>query len=164
MNQQELEQKFRMFEQQIMQIQQQLEAIEKALFDISSINSGLEELKGKTDQEIMAPIGRGIYAKAKLVSENLLVDIGEGNFVTKSIDETKTIIKDQMNKLQEMRTMLEGEMDRINSELTNVMRDFQEANPDGVGQGCGDDCESKDGECCGKHKEEDHECGCGHEH
>ncbi|MEA3414266.1 MAG: prefoldin subunit alpha [Nanoarchaeota archaeon] len=132
MNQQELEQKFKIFEQQIMQIQQQLEAIEKAILDVSSINTGLEDLKGKTDKEIMAPIGRGIYAKAKLISENLLVDVGEGNFVTKNIDETKIMIKEQMEKLQEMRKMLESEMDRINKELTDTMRSFEEKNPNGI--------------------------------
>jgi prefoldin alpha subunit len=159
MNQQELEQKFRVFEQQIMQIQQQLEAIEKAILDITSISTGLEDLRGKKDTEIMSPVGRGIYAKTKLISEDLLVDVGEGNFVSKNIDETKEMIKDQNDKLQEMRKTLEGEMDRINEELTNTMRAFQDANPQGVqGHACGSDCE------CSDEKECEEGCGCGHVH
>ena len=68
---QELMIKFQMFEQQIQQIQQQLEAVEKGTVELSSLNLGLDELKGAKGKEIMAPIGRGIFAKAKLISEDL---------------------------------------------------------------------------------------------
>ena len=53
------------------------------------ISSGLGDLKGKKGKEIFAPVGRGIFAKAKLDSEEMLVDIGNGNFLSKSIDEAK---------------------------------------------------------------------------
>ena len=150
MNQQELEHKFRAYEQQIMQVQQQLQAIEKAILDITSISTGLGEFKGQKDLEIMTPVGRGIYAKTKLISEELLVDVGEGNFVSKSIDETKEIIAKQSEKLKEMQITLEGELERINNELTATMRDFQNANP----QGAQENSHSHE------HSKKDHECGC----
>ncbi len=78
-NEQELMFKFQMFEQQIRAIQQQLQAVEQAIAEMGSLNLGMDELIGKKDNEILAPVGRGIYAKAKLISEELLVDIGENN-------------------------------------------------------------------------------------
>ncbi|MEJ2267588.1 MAG: hypothetical protein P8X70_00745, partial [Nanoarchaeota archaeon] len=74
--QQELMFKFRMFEQQIKQLQQQIQAVEQGVGELSSLDIGLDELKGSEGKEIMAPIGRGIYIKAKLLSEELTVDIG----------------------------------------------------------------------------------------
>ncbi len=132
-----MEQKFRVFEQQIMQIQEQLGAIEQALVDMTSISTGLDELVGKKDQEIMAVLGRGIYVKAKLVAEELTVDVGGKNFVEKSIPETKKLIDDQIEKIKEIKKSLEGELNKINEELTKTMLGAQ-------GQGCA--CEEK-GEC-----------------
>ena len=45
-NQQELFFKLSMFEQQIQNIQQQLQAVEKAILDLGSLSLDLEELKG----------------------------------------------------------------------------------------------------------------------
>jgi len=116
---QELQFKFQMFEQQIMGIQQQQQAVEQALVDMAGLNVGLDDIK--KDKEIMAPIGRGIFAKAKLISEELTVDIGGKNYVTKTIPETKKLIENQLKKLGEVKTEMNSELERINQELTQTM-------------------------------------------
>lgn len=88
-NEQEILYKFSLFERQIKELQQQIESIEKGIVELTSLNFGLNELVGKTGEEIYAPMGRGIFVKAKLISEELSVDIGEGNVVKKSIPDTK---------------------------------------------------------------------------
>ena len=123
--QKELTQKFLMFEQQIRLIQEQLQAVEQALFDLETVDIGLEELIGKKDNEILAPIGRGIYAKAKLISDELIVDIGGKNFVNKSIPDTQKILKDQIEKLKKIKEDLNLEMEKINEELTRVFVESQ---------------------------------------
>ena len=123
--QKELTQKFLMFEQQIRLIQEQLQAVEQALFDLETVDIGLEELIGKNDNEILAPIGRGIYAKAKLISDELIVDIGGKNFVNKSIPDTQKILKDQIEKLKKIKEDLNLEMEKINEELTRVFVESQ---------------------------------------
>ncbi|MBT4376335.1 prefoldin subunit alpha [archaeon] len=126
MNNEELTQKFQMFEQQIMQLQQQLQAVEQAILEVSGINLALNELVGKTGEEIMAPVGKGIFVKAKLLSEEILMDVGSKNFVNKSIPETKKIIEEQSGKLVEMKGQLEGELDNINKEITGAMMQAQQ--------------------------------------
>ena len=125
-NQQELMVKFQMFEQQIQQTQQQLQAVEQALAELGTIHLGLNEIKGSTDKEIMAPIGKGIFVKAKLVSEELLVEVGDKTFVPKSINSTQDLIKTQTTKLEEVKNQLEGSMQEINSELTKTMMEAQQ--------------------------------------
>ncbi|HTY43950.1 MAG TPA: prefoldin subunit alpha [Patescibacteria group bacterium] len=123
---QELIYKLSIYEQQMQQIQQQLEVVEKTIVDISSLNSDLDELKGKTGQEIFAPVGRGIFAKAKLLSEDLIVNVGEGNLITKNIPETKAIIEKQIEKLKEVRKELEVNTERISHELEGLMKEAEE--------------------------------------
>ena len=116
----ELAMKFSMFEQQIQAIHQQMQAVEQAILELSSISQGLEEMKGKKDQEILAQIGRGIFVKAKLLSEELVVDVGGKNFVEKDIPHTQTIIDDQLLKLKEIQEDLSGNLEQINQELTQA--------------------------------------------
>lgn len=127
MNEQELQQKFMAFEQQINQIQEQSRAVEQAIYDMQVITSGLDELKGKVGEEIMAPIGRGIFVKAKLLSEDLTVDVGGGNFVSKTVDETKDLINGQSAKLKDVKKNLDEELEKINQEITKTMQEHQAA-------------------------------------
>ncbi len=164
-SQQELTAQFQMFEQQIRMIQEQQQAVEQAIVELSTLNLELDELIGKKDNEIMAPIGRGIYARAKLVSEDFLVDIGNKNFVKKSIPETKEIIGEQVKKLEKAREELNGEMEKINTELTNVFMAGQGMNAEeghshahhhGHACSCGGECTcDEEGEC-----ECEEECEC----
>lgn len=153
-SEQELTRKFMMFEQQIRLIQEQLQAVEQATLDLGSLNLGLDELVGKTNSEILSPVGRGIYAKSKLLSEELIVDIGGKNFVKKSIPETKKIVEEQIKKLNEIKNDLEGEMNKINTELTNIFMEHQNHS------GHSHECNCKEGEEC-ECKNNDGECDCG---
>jgi prefoldin alpha subunit len=162
-NEQELMYKFQMFEQQIRALQQQLQAVEEAILDISRLNLEMDDLIGKKDSEIFAPIGRGIYAKAKLMSEELLVDIGNKNFVKKTIPETKKIIQSQIKKLESLKEELNLGLENINQELTRTFEESQKGQNHNHSEcNCGGECDCKEEDCdCGDNcKWEDDECGC----
>lgn len=120
---QELTFKFQILEQQIVAIQQQLQAVEQALIDMSSLNFGLDELK--TNKEILASVGSGIFAKAKLISEELVVSIGDKNYIKKSIPETKKLIQEQIKKLAIAKEELNFELEKMNDEITRTMVEYQ---------------------------------------
>ena len=122
--QQELFFKLSMFEQQIQGIQQQLQAVEKAILDMENLKSNLNELKGSKDKEILSSIGRGIFAKTKLISEELIVDIGGKNYVKKSILDTQKIIEEQIEKLKEAKDELNKALEEINKQLTDTCRNL----------------------------------------
>ncbi|MCK9596931.1 prefoldin subunit alpha [Candidatus Pacearchaeota archaeon] len=149
-NEQELLFKFSMYERQIRELQQQIEAVNRGILDLNSLNLGLDELVGSKDKEIFAPMGRGIFVKAKLLSEELNVDIGNGNFVKKSIPATKELVGEQINKLAQIKKELEDNFEEIGKEVTAMMGGCQE-------HSCG--CK-ENGEC---NCEEGKECECGKE-
>lgn len=125
--QQELLFKFSMFEQRIQAIQQQIKAVEESAIDLDSLNLGLDELSGKMGEDILAPMGRGIFVKAKLSSEDLLVDVGGKNFVNKSISETKEIIGEQIGKLDKIKKELNEKLSEIDQELMKTIEEAQKA-------------------------------------
>lgn len=119
--QQEMMFKLQMFEQQAQQIQQQLQAVEQGMVELNELSLGLEEMKGKKGSEIMAPIGRGIFARAKLLSEDLTVDVGGKNLVKKSIDDTRELIGEQVKKLEQVKEDLNKNLEELNKELMGVV-------------------------------------------
>lgn len=118
--------KLAMYEQQIKQLNEQLEAVEKAIADSSSLSLNLENLKNGKEKEIVASIGKGIFARAKLISEELLVDIGGKNIVKKSIPEAQKLIGSQVNKLSEIKFEIEKNLEAMNSELMKMFLEAQE--------------------------------------
>ncbi len=121
MNEQEFYFKLSMFEQQMQSIQQQLQAVEKAIMDMSTLSIDLDELKDSKGKEILASIGKGIFVKTKLLSEELTVDIGGKNFVKKSISDTQEIIKEQIKKLRDTKKELNKALEEINKQLTEII-------------------------------------------
>ncbi len=121
--QQELMFKLSMYEQQIQQLQQQLQAVEQGVFEMASLNQGLGELVGSVDKEILAPIGRGIFLKTKLLSEDLTVDIGNKTFVKKSIPEAQEMIKEQIKKLEDVKKELNDSLDKVGEEMERVVEE-----------------------------------------
>lgn len=120
-NQQELMFKLNVFEQHIQQLQQQLESVEQGMVELSYLSSGLDELIDSEGKEIFAPVGKGIFAKTKLLSENLIVDVGGKNFVKKSIPETQKIIKEQISKLEEVKKELSKNLEEVNKEVEKII-------------------------------------------
>jgi prefoldin alpha subunit len=114
-----------MFEQQMQQIQQQLQAVEQGVAELNDLNKGLDDLVGKKDNEILAQIGRGIFIKANLISEDLIVDIGGKKFVNKSIPEAKGMIDKQIAKLMEVNEQLTKSMNELNGEVMKMISGVQ---------------------------------------
>lgn len=128
MDKEEIMYKLAVFEQQMQQIQQQLQLIEQAIVDLTSLDKDIDNLKGKKEQEILAPISSGIFVKAKLISEELIVDIGKQNFIKKSIPETKITIQEQIKKLEEVKEQLTHSLDEINREANEILMSIETEN------------------------------------
>ena len=97
--QQEVMFKLSIFEQQIRQLQEQHQAVEQAITETGSLMYSLDDLKGSEGKEIFASIGKGIFVKGEIKSDDLIVDVGGKRFVKKSISETQELIKKQIKKM-----------------------------------------------------------------
>ena len=123
--QQEIIYKFSLFEQQMQQIQQQMQMIQNGISELNELLKGIENLKGKKDEEFLAHVGRGIFMKAKILSEDFIVDVGKKNFVKKNSEQTKEMIQKQMQRLNEMNNNLEDSIEGINQEMMKLIGEVQ---------------------------------------
>lgn len=126
MNEQEFAFTLNMFEQQISLLQQQIQVINAGINELSSLSLSLDDLKNSKGKESFSSIGRGIYIKSKIESDDLIVDIGNKNFIKKSIPETKQLIQSQVEKLEKVKKDVENSLEEIDKQLTNLIIESQE--------------------------------------
>ena len=117
--------KINMLDQYMKNIQQQIEAVENEIMELTSLKKGLEDLKNSSGKEIFSSIGKNIFIKTKIISEELLVRIGEKNLVKKSIPETAKIIETQKIKLEHIKEELINEIEKLNREAEKLLESIE---------------------------------------
>ena len=90
---------------------------------ISSADQGvmvLEEMAGKKDVEVLVPLINGVFVAGKIFStDELLVNVGSGVVVKKSLHDTIEILKKQSRELREYKA-------KIEKEVNDLLREFEE--------------------------------------
>jgi len=116
---------FSRYEKEMQEIQAQIEAVEKAIINMDTLNYNLEDLKNSLDKEIFAHLGRGIFVKAKIISPELYVDVGEKIFIKRNITETKKIIEKQIQRIKETKEDLHLKMEELSEEINRLLMKHQ---------------------------------------
>ena len=116
----------RFFEQTAETLQQRISMMNAAMTDLTYASMTLEGLeKENEDAELLVPIGGSSYVKAKLANpDKVVVGLGSGVSVEKTLQEAKAIVKERLDELQ--KTMVSAQQqfaqvaDRINADRARI--------------------------------------------
>jgi prefoldin alpha subunit len=112
----------RFLEQTAENLQQRISLMNAAMTDLTYASMTLEDVeKEKEDAELLVPIGGSSYVKAKLANpDKVVVGMGAGVSVEKTLQEAKAIVKERLGELE--KTMVSAQQqfaqvaDRINAD------------------------------------------------
>ena len=92
----------RILEQTAESLQQRIGMINAAIMDLTYANMTLEGIeKEKDNAELLVPIGSSSYIKVKLANaDTVVVGMGAGVSVEKTLPEAKTIVKERLDELE----------------------------------------------------------------
>ena len=92
----------RFLEQTAETLQQRIGMINAAITDLTYANMTLDGMeKEKEDAELLVPIGGSSYVKVKLAStDKVVVGMGAGVSIEKTLPEAKAIVKERLGELQ----------------------------------------------------------------
>ena len=110
-----LSMQLRYFEQTAEALQQRLGMLNSALSDLTYANMTLEGLeKEKENAEMLVPIGGGSYISAKLAnSDKVVVGMGAGISIEKTLPEAKVILKERIEELRKTQTSAQQQLTQI---------------------------------------------------
>lgn len=115
---------------QLKQVEKQLELFESQILEALTIVQSLEDIKNaKTNTKSLAPLANGIFVETKLENvQNLLVNVGSGVVVRKTVDDTKQMLESQVGELrageQELLHQFEAlslKAQELQKELTSIL-------------------------------------------
>ena len=123
-----LSMEIRYFEQTAEGLQQRLSMMNAAVTDLSYANMTLESIETeKENAEMLVPIGGGNYISVKLAnSDKVVVGLGAGVSVEKTLPEAKTIVKERMDELERTRLSVQQQFEQI-AERINQDRNRMES-------------------------------------
>ncbi|MBI5065553.1 prefoldin subunit alpha [Candidatus Woesearchaeota archaeon] len=104
-----------MLDGQIRQLQQQIQILRQQGEEVGAVKNNLTETsKAKKGNTILVPLANGIFAKAKIEDvENLLVNVGAGTVVTKNLEDTKSMLDDQLREGRRVEAKLIREQEQL---------------------------------------------------
>ena len=97
-----LSMEMRYLEQTAETLQQRISMVNAAITDLAYANMTLDGIeKEKENAELLVPIGGSAYVKVKLADSNkVIVGMGAGVSVEKTLQEAKTILKERLDELE----------------------------------------------------------------
>jgi prefoldin alpha subunit len=116
----------RYLEQTAEALQQRISMVNAALTDLTYASMTLDGIeKEKENAELLVPIGGNSYVKAKITDTNkVIVGIGAGVSVEKTLLEAKTALKERLDELEKTMNSAQQQFtqvaERINSGRTRL--------------------------------------------
>lgn len=113
--------------QQSKGLEEKAEIIEQQLIELDKFRNVLNDLEKNKDSEILAPVGKNVFAKSKIIEDTLFVDAGAGIFVRKTLEETREVVEDQLRRLGEMQIELSIDRESTDENLRDLIQDYEES-------------------------------------
>ncbi|MBR9706705.1 prefoldin subunit alpha [Candidatus Pacearchaeota archaeon] len=124
MDQQKIMQ-IQMIEQENQHLNQQLQLIEQNIVELQELNESMQEIESGDKQELLVNIGKRIYLPVKITEKKLLVEVGNKNFVKKSIPETTEVITEQIKRLLEGKEQVTERLNILQKEVEMLIRNVE---------------------------------------
>ncbi len=117
----------RFLEQTAESIQSRINMINAVITDLTYANMTLEGLeKEKENSELLVPIGGNSYIKTKLQNpDNIIVGMGAGVSVEKTLQETKEIVKKRLENLEKTRASLQQQFAQVVERINEDREKFE---------------------------------------
>lgn len=118
----------RVLEQTAESLQSRINMVSAIITDLTYASLTLENLeKEQENAELLVPIGGSSYINAKLESKDkIIVGIGAGVSVEKTLPETKEIVKKRLEDLERTRMSLQRQLSQVADRINENRENFQD--------------------------------------
>ncbi|MDI6737868.1 MAG: prefoldin subunit alpha [Nanoarchaeota archaeon] len=103
---------YQMLNNQLRQLAQEIQGLEQQAKELEMLIEGVEEVgKAEKGTDILSSIGGGLYVKTKLENNNeFLINSGARVISTKTKDEAKALLEEQLNELRKVAANMQAEL------------------------------------------------------
>jgi prefoldin alpha subunit len=103
-----------MYQSQADALNQQMETVKSTIADLNIASETLETIKDEKDTETLVPIGAGSFIITEIKNtDDVIVGLGAGVAVKRTIDSAKDSIKDQKKDLEALLNKMMADLNKI---------------------------------------------------
>lgn len=109
------------------QLQQQVEAVNQQIMELEFVVQNLDDFKNvEMNSEANCMLSPGIFVKAKITdNKNVLLNVGGGTVVEKSVDQAKELLQQQSWELRNLQDELLHNLDQFTEKANKLKEEFQ---------------------------------------
>lgn len=125
MDQKELQESavmYRLLEGTLEELQKQMVLVEKKLLELEATRMSIEEVKKiEKDNDILVPIGAGVYGHGKITKhDKVLVNIGANTILEKTPASAESFVSDRKNDLLEAAGKIERDIKKVAERMNEI--------------------------------------------
>jgi prefoldin alpha subunit len=124
--------KERMFEaemthQQLQQVQEYLQKLDRQVSEVLAMKEALKQFETiGEDEELLVPLAAGVFMKARSTSDRMLqVNVGQGVVVPKTVPEVHQMLEEQLAEMRRYEQELQGQFDALLAKLQQIQKEFE---------------------------------------
>lgn len=102
------------------ELEQRLSFVDQQLIEMKQFEQSIDFIENRDEKEMLAPLGKGVFAKTMINKEQLFVDVGAGVILQKEPKAVRAILKDQTQRLEEMRKDLVSQLNVLSAQLDEL--------------------------------------------
>ena len=112
---------------QIKELEKELSTIEQRAFEISNLKLSLKAMaESKPNSKSFSPLGLGIYTESEIRdTKNVLVNVGSGVMVKKTIVEAEEILSKQMSQIDSVALQLTQNLTNLATRAQEIEKELQ---------------------------------------
>lgn len=132
---QELQQKlllYQLLQAQLEELKKQAALLQARFIEIESTRLAVEDVKKvKENNELLIPLGSGMYVNGKMLKGDLLVDIGAGIMTKKPAAEADTLLETKKKEIESLSENLQKEMMAVIAKINEIGEELQKSLAEG---------------------------------
>lgn len=113
--------------QHVKQMEMQMNELQQQVVELQTLKDNLDELqnlKGKEDG--LFSFGGGLFVKGKIEnSSEVVVNVGSGVCVTKTVNQAKELIDKQVAQLRDVVMEIQNEIKKVTTTLIGMQKELQ---------------------------------------
>jgi prefoldin alpha subunit len=115
------------FQQQAKLMQDQLGTLEKQAGELETVKDTLRSIeKCKGDEEVLIPLGSGVFIKGTLNgNEKIVMNVGADLVVEKGVSDALKLVDEQIEKMGEIKVSLAQEINEVMMNLQKLQVELQ---------------------------------------
>ncbi len=117
-----------LMEKQADELNEHLSYVSRQIAELDEFRESIRILAKTGSKEMLASIGKGVYAKASLEEKKLFVSVGAGVIVRKTPEETEETINRQLKSLHEAKSHLKNQLEICNNVMREILSDIEKKN------------------------------------